>query len=157
MPDTDALQLHPAHLRRLAENALMEDEAWHDVTTEALVPAEQTGRGVIVAKAEGVLAGLPMAEAVFRAVDPTLAWRPLVAEGARVSPGEALAEVEGPLAAILRGERVALNYLTHLSGVATATAGKVSTGIGAPVTENTEYFWLPLAWLAFGHGGFRWC
>ena len=132
MPEPDALSLHPAHLRRLAENALLEDEAWHDVTTEALVPPEQNGRGVIVAKAEGVLAGLPMAEAVFKAVDPSLAWRPLAAEGegARLSPGEAVAEVEGPLAAILRGERVALNYLSHLSGVATATARLVEAIAG---------------------------
>jgi len=129
----DALHLHPAHLRRLAENALMEDEAWHDITTEALVPPEQNGHGVIVAKAEGVLAGLPMAEAVFRAVDPSLAWSALgglAAEGARVSPGQAVAEVEGPLAAILRAERVALNYLTHLSGVATATARLVEAIAG---------------------------
>jgi nicotinate-nucleotide pyrophosphorylase (carboxylating) len=128
----DALQLHPAHLRRLAENALMEDEAWHDVTTAALVPPEQKGRGVIVAKAEGVLAGLPMAEAVFKAIGPSLAWRPLAAEGTRVSPGQAVAEVEGPLAAILRAERVALNYLTHLSGVATATARLVEAIAGTP-------------------------
>jgi len=126
----DALHLHPAHLRRLAENALMEDEAWHDVTTEALVPPEQAGRGVIVAKAQGVLAGLPMVEAVFKAVDPSLVWRPLAAEGARLSPGQSVAEVEGPLAAILRAERVALNYLTHLSGVATATARLVEAIVG---------------------------
>ncbi len=132
MSEPDALQLHPAHLRRLAENALMEDEAWHDITTEALVPAEQTGRAVITAKAGGVLAGLPMAEAVFRAVDPSLAWRPLADEGARLSPGQTLAEVEGPLAAILRAERVALNYLTHLSGVATATARLVDAIAGTP-------------------------
>jgi len=131
----DALSLHPAHLRRLAENALMEDEAWHDVTTEALVPPEQMGKGVIVAKAEGVLAGLPVAEAVFKAVDPSLAWSApggLVAEGARLSPGEAVAEVEGSLAAILRAERVALNYLTHLSGVATAAARLVEAIAGTP-------------------------
>jgi nicotinate-nucleotide pyrophosphorylase (carboxylating) len=130
MPETDAIQLHPAHLRRLAENALMEDEAWHDVTTEAVVPPEQTGRGVIVAKVEGVLAGLPMAEAVFKAVDPSLVWRPLASEGTHLSPGQAVAEVEGPLAAILRSERVALNYLTHLSGVATATARLVEAIAG---------------------------
>src|SRR4030043_1622856 len=106
----DALHLHPAHLRRLAENALMEDEAWHDVTTEALVPPEQQGRGIIVAKTEGVLAGLPMAEAVFKAIDPSLAWRPLAAEGARLSPGQALAEGEGPLAAILRAGRGAPHH-----------------------------------------------
>jgi nicotinate-nucleotide pyrophosphorylase (carboxylating) len=140
MPETDALHLHPAHLRRLAENALMEDEAWHDVTTEAIVPPEQTGRGVIVAKAEGVLAGLPMAEAVFKAADPSLAWRPLVAEGARLSPGQTVAEVEGSLAAILRGERVSLNYLTHLSGVATATARLVEaiTGTGCHLRDTRK-------------------
>ena len=82
----DALQLHPAHLRRLAENALLEDQAWDDVTTAALVPPDQTGRAVIVAKAEGVLAGLPMTEAVFHAVDPSLAWRPLAAEGLALRP-----------------------------------------------------------------------
>jgi nicotinate-nucleotide pyrophosphorylase (carboxylating) len=122
--------LDPAHLRRLAESALTEDQARHDVTTAALVPPEQQGRAVIVAKAEGVLAGLPMAEAVFKALDPSLAWRPLAAEGARLSPGQAVAEVEGPLAAILRAERVALNYLTHLSGVATATARLVEAIAG---------------------------
>jgi len=130
MPDPNALKLHPAHLRRLTENALMEDEAWHDVTTAALVPPEQKGRGVIVAKAEGVLAGLPLAEAIFKAVDPSLAWRPLAAEGARLSPGQTVAEIEGPLAAILRAERVALNYLTHLSGVATAAARLVEAIAG---------------------------
>ncbi len=130
MPEPDALQLHPAHLRRLAENALLEDQAWDDITTAALVPPEQRGRAVVVAKAEGVLAGLPMAEAVFHAVDPSLAWRPLAAEGARLMPGQAVAEVEGSLAAILRAERVALNYLTHLSGVATATARLVEAIAG---------------------------
>ena len=130
MPEPDTLHLHPAHLRRLAENALMEDEAWHDVTTAALVPPEQRGHGVIVAKAEGVLAGLAMAEAVFKAIDPSLAWRPLAAEGARLAPGQAVAEVEGALAAILRAERVALNYLTHLSGVATAAARLVEAIAG---------------------------
>jgi nicotinate-nucleotide pyrophosphorylase (carboxylating) len=127
-----ALPLHPAHLRRLAKSALAEDQARHDVTTAALVPPEQQGRAVIVAKAEGVLAGLPMAEAVFKALDPSLAWRPLAAEGACLSPGQAVAEVEGPLAAILRAERVALNYLTHLSGVATATARLVEAIAGTP-------------------------
>ena len=122
--------LHPAHLRRLAKNALAEDQARHDVTTAALVPPEQQGRAVIVAKAEGVLAGLPMAEAVFKALDPSLAWRPLAAEGARLSPGQAVAEIEGPLAAILRAERVALNYLTHLSGIATGTARLVEAIAG---------------------------
>ena len=117
--------LDPALLRRLAEAALAEDRAGHDVTTLALVPPEQRGRGVVIAKAEGVLAGLPLAAAVFAAVDPALAWRPHTEDGRPVSPGDRVASVEGPLSSILRGERVALNYLSHLSGVATATAAVV--------------------------------
>ena len=119
------LALHEAHLRRLAENALMEDRAWQDVTSATLVPEEQQGRGVIIAKAPGVLAGLAMAAAVFAVIDGSLAWRPQRQDGDRLSPGERVAVVEGSLASILRGERVALNYLTHLSGVATATAAVV--------------------------------
>ena len=126
-------KLPQAHLRRLAKNALKEDQAWQDVTTAALVPPEQKGRGIIIAREEGVLAGLPVAEAVFKAVDPSLQWRPLAAEGSRLSPGQEVARIEGPLAAILRGERVALNYLTHLSGVATATARLVAAIAGLPV------------------------
>jgi len=126
-------KLPQTHLRRLAKTALEEDKAGQDVTTAALVPPEQEGRGIIIAREEGVLAGLPMAEAVFKAVDPSLQWQPLAAEGSRLSPGQEIARIEGPLAAILRGERVALNYLTHLSGVATATASLVAATAGLPV------------------------
>jgi len=117
--------LDPALLRRLALEALAEDRADHDVTTAALVPPEQAGRGVIIAKAEGVLAGLPPAAAVFAAVDGSLVWRAHSEDGRTVSPRDVVATIEGPLASILRGERVALNYLTHLSGVATAAAAVV--------------------------------
>jgi nicotinate-nucleotide pyrophosphorylase (carboxylating) len=133
MPRQAVPKLPQAHLRRLAKNALKEDQAWQDVTTAALVPPEQKGRGIIIAREEGVLAGLPMAEAVFKAVDPSLQWRPLAAEGSPLSPGQEVACIEGSLAAILRGERVALNYLTHLSGVATATARLVAAIAGLPV------------------------
>jgi nicotinate-nucleotide pyrophosphorylase (carboxylating) len=133
MPRQAIPRLPQAHLRRLAKSALKEDQAWQDVTTAALVPPEQQGRGVIVAREEGMLAGLPMAEAVFKAVDPSVQWRPLAAEGSRLSPGQEIVRIEGPLAAILRGERVALNYLTHLSGVATATARLVTAVAGLPV------------------------
>jgi len=117
--------LDPLLLHRLAKAALAEDRADHDVTTLALVPPEQAGRGVIIAKAEGILAGLPLAAAVFAAVDRSLAWRPHSEDGRPIAPGDHVASIEGPLGSILRGERVALNYLTHLSGVATATAAVV--------------------------------
>jgi nicotinate-nucleotide pyrophosphorylase (carboxylating) len=119
------LTLDEAELRRLAENALAEDRAYQDVTTAALVPQDQSGRGVIIAKAEGVLAGLPVARAVFAAADASLAWRGHKEDGDPVSPGDRIATIEGPLASVLRAERAALNFLSHLSGVATATAALV--------------------------------
>ncbi len=116
------LTLDEAELHRLAESALAEDRADRDVTTAALVPEGQTGRGLIIAKAEGILAGLPIAHAVFAAAGASLAWRAEQEDGHRLSPGDRVVTIEGSLASILRAERVALNYLTHLSGVATATA-----------------------------------
>jgi nicotinate-nucleotide pyrophosphorylase (carboxylating) len=133
MAEKSVPKLPQGRLRRLAKNALREDQAWQDVTTAALVPPEQKGKGVIIAREEGVLAGLPMAEAVFKTLEPSLQWQPLAAEGSRLSPGQEVARIEGSLAAILRGERVALNYLTHLSGVATATARLVAAIAGLPV------------------------
>src|SRR3990172_13145059 len=117
--------LPEADLRRLAESALLEDRAWHDITTDALVSDDQPGRAVIIAKAEGVLAGMPVARAVFAAADASLRWTAHAEDGSRLASGDRVATIEGPLASVLRGERVALNYLTHLSGVATATAAVV--------------------------------
>jgi len=125
MTSPDLAPPRRADLRRLAENALAEDRAYQDVTTSALVPQDQSGRGVIIAKAEGVLAGLPVARAVFLTVDGSLAWQPRSEDSDPVSPGDRIATIEGSLAPILRAERAALNYLTHLSGVATATAALV--------------------------------
>ncbi|MDI6858440.1 MAG: carboxylating nicotinate-nucleotide diphosphorylase [Dehalococcoidia bacterium] len=113
--------LDEAYLAHLARAALDEDAAGRDVTTQALVPPDLTGSATIVAKQAGVVAGLPVAAAVFRAVDAALAFEPQVEDGARVSAGKTLAVVSGRVASILSGERVALNFLQRLSGVATAT------------------------------------
>jgi nicotinate-nucleotide pyrophosphorylase (carboxylating) len=130
MAKTD--DLDQAHLQRIALAALEEDGAFDDVTTGALVPPDLTGKAILLAKQAGVIAGLPVAAAVFRAVDPSLAFRPLVEEGSRVGSGTVVAEVEGRVHAILRGERVALNLLQRLSGVATATARLVDAVEGLP-------------------------
>ena len=122
-----------ALVRRIATAALEEDGAGDDVTTRALVPADQRGRGLIVAKAVGVVCGLPVAAGVFAAVDAAIAFEPLVADGTAIAPGDALARVKGPLAPILSAERVALNLLQHLSGVATATRRMVDAAAGLPV------------------------
>ena len=126
-------ELDPAVVRRIVAAALEEDGARDDVTTRTLVPPEQQGRGMIVAKAEGVVCGLPVAAAAFAALDPSIAFEPLVADGAPVAPGDALARVSGPLAPILSAERVALNLLQRLSGVATATRRMVDAAAGLPV------------------------
>ncbi|MEX0800607.1 MAG: carboxylating nicotinate-nucleotide diphosphorylase [Dehalococcoidia bacterium] len=117
--------LDEAMVERMAHAALAEDRAHDDVTAAALVPPGQTGRAVIIARAEGVLAGLPVARAVFAVAGGSLAWRPALEDGARLSPGDTIATIEGSLSPIVRAERVALNYLTHLSGVATAAAAIV--------------------------------
>ncbi|MGA2285175.1 MAG: carboxylating nicotinate-nucleotide diphosphorylase [Dehalococcoidia bacterium] len=130
---TGERQLDEVYLRQIVLAALSEDGAFDDVTTAALVPPDLSGKAVLLAKAPGVIAGLPAAAAVFRAVDPSLSFRPLVAEGSRVQPGDVLAEIEGSTQAILRGERVALNLLQRLSGIATATARLVDAVAGLPV------------------------
>ena len=111
--------LDPALIDRLV-GALDEDRAREDITTAALVPAEQRGRAIIIAKAEGFLAGIALAETAFAAIDPSLVWQAARRDGDHLSPGDCIAGIEGALASILRAERVALNFLSHLSGVATA-------------------------------------
>jgi nicotinate-nucleotide pyrophosphorylase (carboxylating) len=124
--------LDDEYLRRVVGDALAEDGAAEDVTTGALVAPELRGSAVIVAKEAGIVAGLPVATAVFQAADPSLSFQPRVSDGTRVNVGETVAEVEGRVASILRAERVALNFLQRLSGIATATARLVEAVGGLP-------------------------
>ena len=109
------------HVRTLVRAALDEDGAFRDVTTGALVPPDQRGRGVFIAKSDGVIAGLPVAEAAFVCIDPEVEFAASIDDGAWVENGRVFAEVSGSLASILSAERVALNFLQRLSGVATST------------------------------------
>jgi nicotinate-nucleotide pyrophosphorylase (carboxylating) len=108
-------------IRTLVQAALDEDGAFRDVTTAALVPPDQRGRGVFIAKSDGVIAGLPVVAATFACVDTAIDFQPSIADGEWVESGRVFGAVSGPLASILSGERVALNFLQRLSGVATAT------------------------------------
>ena len=101
--------------------AIAEDIGPGDATSEAVLPASLMLCGRIVAKSTGGIAGLPVAEAVFSRVDPTLCFTPHVQDGARVVPGDLVAEVVGPGRGMLAAERIALNFLQHLSGIATLT------------------------------------
>ena len=106
----------------IVAGALEEDLGPGDVTTDALIPPDIRGLGSIVAKTTGVIAGVEVALEVFRQANPDVETRTLITDGSEVSPGVVVAEVEGSIAGILKGERVALNFLQRLSGIATATS-----------------------------------
>ena len=109
-------------IKHLITLALSEDIGSGDVTSEALLESEPSGKGVIVAKQDGVLAGLPVAKMVFQAVDPRVVFRMLKRDGDRVKNGEKLALIQGKTKGILSAERTALNFLQRLSGIATLTS-----------------------------------
>jgi nicotinate-nucleotide pyrophosphorylase (carboxylating) len=124
----------------LIDQALAEDVGAGDVTTALLVPADARGRAVLTQKAPGVLAGLRVAEAVFHRVDPSLRWHAHASEGVWGEPGTRVAEVAGASRSILTAERVALNFLQRLSGVATLTARYVQAveGTGARMLDTRK-------------------
>ncbi|WP_420411868.1 carboxylating nicotinate-nucleotide diphosphorylase [Roseibium sp.] len=103
--------------------ALLED--WGragDITSQATIPATATANAVIAARKPGVLAGIALAESAFRQTDGDLSVDVVKQDGDRLEPGDVVARIEGPARALLSAERVALNFLGHLSGIASATA-----------------------------------
>ncbi len=137
--------------------ALAEDLATGDVTSDATVSSTTNGRGTIIAKAAGIISGLDVAAAVFDRVDATIAFRPSVANGSRVEPDQGIASLQGPARSLLAAERVALNFLQHLSGIATLTGRYVAAVAGTPVrivdTRKTTPGLRPLEKVAVRHGG----
>jgi nicotinate-nucleotide pyrophosphorylase (carboxylating) len=106
--------------------ALAEDTGHGDVTSEALIPPTLTGKGVILAKADGVLAGIEVAGKVFLRIDSSLEMTVLIGEGTRIMPGDIIATVSGKITSILRAERVMLNFLQRFSGIASLAAEYVA-------------------------------
>lgn len=113
--------------------ALTEDIGDGDHTSAATVPAGSLGRARLLVKEEGVLCGVPLAGEVFRQVDPTLQVQILLNDGARIRPGDIVLRVEGNPRSILQAERLVLNFMQRLSGIATATALAVRELDGLPV------------------------
>ncbi|CAH1058570.1 carboxylating nicotinate-nucleotide diphosphorylase [Paenibacillus pseudetheri] len=111
---------------------LREDVGSGDVTTQMTIPVGHESKGIIHAKEDGVICGIPIAELVFEIVDPTLSFTALVEEGQAVTKGTVIIEVEGSTHAILTGERLALNLMQRLSGVASRTASFVQVLDGLP-------------------------
>ncbi|MFY4261010.1 carboxylating nicotinate-nucleotide diphosphorylase [Achromobacter xylosoxidans] len=124
-------------LEPLVRAALLEDLGRAgDLTTDAIVPADAVAQTRLVARQDGVLAGLDLARLAFRALDPAIEFHVAQRDGAELAPGTEIATIRGNARAMLSAERVALNFLCHLSGVATATASiaRAIAGHGARVT-----------------------
>lgn len=143
--------------RPLIELAIAEDIGPGDATSEAVLPADLTLHGRIMAKSTGIIAGLPVAEAVFSRVDPALRFTSYVHDGARVKPGDLIAEAIGPGQGMLSAERIALNFLQQLSGIATLTRAFVdavaSTGATILDTRKTHPGYRALEKYAVRMGG----
>jgi nicotinate-nucleotide pyrophosphorylase (carboxylating) len=147
---------------RLVEIALLEDLGFEppsrgDVTSFVLIPPGYRAQAVFVARQAGVLAGLPAVSLVLGAVDSDLVFEPLLPEGAALEPGSRIAIVRGPFARLLTAERTALNFLQHLSGIATQTRRYVDAlaGLSCQVldTRKTTPAWRLLEKYAVRRGG----
>ncbi len=120
-------------VNNIIDLALAEDISHGDVTSEALIPPELQGKASLLVKAKGVVAGGEVARKVFLRVDPSLQVKVLTKDGTKVKPGDVVATIFGSVASILKAERVALNFLNRLSGIASQTAQYVAKTQDLPV------------------------
>jgi nicotinate-nucleotide pyrophosphorylase (carboxylating) len=135
------VELSAEQVERVVQAALAEDVGAGDLTTDAIVPAEARCRALLVLEEPGIACGVPLTAAVFRGLDPAVRVEALVAEGSPVTdPPATLAELEGPARAVLTGERVALNLLGRLCGVASLTRlyADLVAGTGATILDTRK-------------------
>jgi nicotinate-nucleotide pyrophosphorylase (carboxylating) len=127
-------------ITRIVQDALREDVGNGDLSTLATIPVEAQTEAHVVAKEAGVIAGLPVLTATFLAVAPSLEVTPQVAEGDAVIPGAAIAHISGSARGILTAERVALNFIQRMSGIATMTARYVAavTGLSVGILDTRK-------------------
>ncbi len=156
---SEETRLTPELIEAAVRAALAEDLGTGDRTTEALVPAALPGRGRIVAKDSGVLAGIDVARCVFRQRDPEVRLTSSRSDGDRLEVGDVVLEMEGSAQGLLTAERVALNFLQRLSGIATTTAAYVSEAAGSTAeifdTRKTTPLLRPFERHAVAMGGGR--
>ena len=149
--------LHQLGIEDIVRLALSEDIGTGDITTIATVPESATASGAFRAKAAGVVSGIDVTARVFALVDPEIAFEPLLANGEKFEPGDVLATVSGPARSVLTAERVSLNFLQRLSGVATVTSRYVEAvqGTRASIidTRKTTPGMRLLEKAAIRHGG----
>jgi nicotinate-nucleotide pyrophosphorylase (carboxylating) len=128
------MKLLKSQYEHIVDLAIAEDLGWGDITTESLIPDTQFGTATIIAKGTGVVAGTDVAKHVFNRVDTDLKVDILTYDGLKVKAGDMIAKIEGKISSILKAERTVLNFLQHLSGIATETARYVEAIKGL----NTE-------------------
>lgn len=135
-----ALRLDWKRVELIIENCLVEDIGGGDITTELLIPKGAKGKAIILAKEYGVVAGLPIAGRVFKKLNRDMRWKEIKRDGDSVNKNEMLAEIHGSSRAILTGERVALNFLQRLSGIATITSTFVEAvkGLSVKITDTRK-------------------
>jgi nicotinate-nucleotide pyrophosphorylase (carboxylating) len=142
---------------RLIRLALDEDLPARDITTEAVLPPGLKASAVLVAKEDLTVSGLGVSRRVFEIVDPEVKWQSSLDDGEAAAAGDVLAQVEGAADSLMAAERTALNFLQHLSGIATATRKIVAKVKGLPVTildtRKTLPGWRLLEKAAVLHGG----
>lgn len=152
-----SIPLDEQTLRALVKSALDEDGAFNDITTLATVPPERRARANLVARADGVVCGVPLAFEAFRALDPDVTIRVEQRDGSRVTDGDTVLSLNGQARGLLAAERVALNYMTRLSGIATITSRYVDAvrGTRAQIldTRKTTPGWRLLEKYAVRAGG----
>lgn len=107
---------------KIVEKALLEDIGTGDITTEFIIPSNIKAKGIIKTSEEGVVAGLDIAHLIFKKLDSEIIFQEKIKDGAKVARGKVLAEISGSARTILKGERVALNFLQRMSGIATITS-----------------------------------
>ena len=136
----DKLQLSEEQVSRIIDLALAEDTGGGDITSRILLPADLAGRAAIVAKEEGILAGGDVARLVFVRVEPSLEVELLIPDGEELKAGGRVATIGGNVAGILKAERVALNFLSRLSGVASETARYIARvkGFATIITDTRK-------------------
>ena len=132
--------LSDSRIGRLIEQALFEDIGFGDITSESTIPEEQLGRGILLAKENGIISGIDLVQVIYQYVDGQVTIEPTVQDGEMVQAGCDLAQLHGPMRSLLIGERVALNFIQRMSGIATLTHKYVHavSGTKAKITDTRK-------------------
>ena len=125
-------ELNIEALKPFLEYALHEDIGSGDITTNSLIPVDLQARATMIAKSSGIIAGLSVAETIFRMLSPDINWKTFVHDGDKIITGELILEISGSYRALLTGERLALNFMQRMSGIATMTHKCISELAGYP-------------------------